>query len=239
VKIRILGVGMGPQHVTPEVADALRSVDYVIAAQKSSDDPLLDVRREICAAHGVELVAVPDPERDRADPKDYPRAVSEWHEARVAAYEQVLRSREGDAAFLVWGDPSLYDSTIRIVEALAARVDLDHDVLPGISAPSLLAARHRIVLHEVGRPLHVTTGRLLRSAVDAGLDNIAVLLDARLDLDGLENWQIWWGANLGTSDEALVSGQVGDVLGEIEKARVVVKDAAGWVMDVYLLRKPA
>jgi precorrin-6A synthase len=246
-KLRILGVGMGPQHVTPEVAEALRSVDYVIAAQKngqkhgqkSSEDPLLDVRREICAAHGVELVAVTDPERDRADPKDYPRAVAEWHEARVSAYEEVLRSRDGDAAFLVWGDPSLYDSTIRIVESLAERIELEYDVLPGISAPQLLAARHRIVLHEIGRPLHVTTGRLLREAVGAGLDNIAVLLNARIDLDGLEDWQIWWGANLGTPEEALVSGTVGDVLGEIEKARLQVKDAAGWVMDVYLLRKPA
>jgi precorrin-6A synthase len=242
MRLRILGVGMGPQHVTPEVAEALRSVDYVIAAQKNAqknaEDPLLEVRRQICADHGLELVAVPDPERDRADPKDYPGAVADWHEARVAAYEQVLRSRDGDAAFLVWGDPSLYDSTIRIVEALSDRLDLEYDVLPGISAPSLLAARHRIVLHEVGRPVHVTTGRLLREAVDAGLDNIAVMLNARLDLDGLDDWQIWWGANLGTPDEALVAGTVGEVLADIEKARVAVKDSAGWVMDVYLLRKP-
>ncbi|MET0838558.1 MAG: precorrin-6A synthase (deacetylating) [Marmoricola sp.] len=238
-RIRILGVGMGPQHVTPEVADALRSVDYVVAAQKSSDDALLDVRREICAAHGVELVPVDDPERDRNDPRDYPRAVADWHEARVTAYEQVLASRPGDVAFLVWGDPSLYDSTIRVVQSLAERVDLEYDVLPGISAPQLLAARHRIVLHEVGRPLHVTTGRLLREAVDTGLDNIAVMLNARLELDGLEDWQVWWGANLGTTDEALVSGRVGDVVADIEKARSAAKSSAGWVMDVYLLRKPA
>ena len=75
---------------------------------------------------------------------------------------------------------------------------VEYDVLPGISAPQLLAARHRIVLHEVGRPVHITTGRLLREAIDAGQDNIAVLLNARLDLADLENWQIWWGANLGT-----------------------------------------
>jgi precorrin-6A synthase len=233
---------MGPQHVTPEVAEALRSVDYVLAAQKSESDQLLGVRREICRLHGdVPVVAVPDPERDRDAPRDYPGAVADWHEARVAAYEQVLGSRDGDAAFLVWGDPSLYDSTIRIVESIRARgnVPVEYDVLPGISAPQLLAARHRIVLHEVGRPLHVTTGRLLREAVDAGLDNIAVLLTARLDLAGLEDWTIWWGANLGTPDETLVAGRVADVLGDIEQSRAAVKDSAGWVMDVYLLRKPA
>jgi precorrin-6A synthase len=240
-QVRILGVGMGPQHVTPEVAEALRSVDYVLAAQKSSEDQLLEARRQICASHGVELVAVPDPERDRDAPRDYPRAVADWHEARVAAYEQVLLDRPGDVAFLVWGDPSLYDSTIRIVESIRERgnVQLDYDVLPGISAVQLLAARHRIVLHEVGRPLHVTTSRLLREAVDAGQDNIAVLLSARLELDGLEDWQIWWGANLGTPHEALVGGRVGDVLTEIGTARTKVKQAAGWVMDVYLLRRSA
>ena len=241
-RVRVLGVGMGPQHVTPEVADALRSVDYVVAAQKSGADPLLEVRREICRLHGdVPVVAVPDPERDREPVGQYPDAVADWHERRAAAYEQVLASREGDAAFLVWGDPSLYDSTIRIIESIRARgdVSVDYDVLPGISAPQVLAARHRIVLHEVGRPVHVTTGRLLREAVDAGLDNIAVMLTARLDLAGLEEWQIWWGANLGTTHEALVAGRVGDVLGGIETARALVKDSAGWVMDVYLLRKPA
>jgi precorrin-6A synthase len=240
-QIRILGVGMGPQHVTPEVAEALRSVDYVIAAQKSGTDPLLEVRREICRLHGdVPVVAVPDPERDRDPVGQYPSAVADWHEKRAAAYEQVLTDHHGDAAFLVWGDPSLYDSTIRIVESIRARGNLriDFDVLPGISAPQLLAARHRIVLHGVGRPLHVTTGRLLREAVDAGLDNIAVLLNARLGLAGLEDWQIWWGANLGTPGEALVAGAVGDVLSEIEEARATVRDSAGWVMDVYLLRKP-
>jgi precorrin-6A synthase len=240
VRLRILGVGMGPQHVTPEVAEALRSVDYVLAAQKSEADGLLEVRREICRLHGdVPLVAVPDPERDRSAPRDYPRAVADWHEARVAAYEQVLGSREGDAAFLVWGDPSLYDSTIRIVERLASRLPLDHDVLPGISAPQLLAARHRIVLHPVGRPVHVTTARRLREAVDAGQTNIVVMLGGALELDGLDDWAIWWGANLGTPDEALVAGTVGEVFADIEKAREAVKDAAGWVMDVYLLRKPA
>jgi len=238
--VRILGVGMGPQHVTPEVAEALRSVDYVIAAEKSSADPLLDVRREICRLHGdIPVVAVPDPARDREDPKDYPGAVADWHEARVAAYLEVLSSRPGDVAFLVWGDPSLYDSTIRIVSSLQERTELEYDVLPGVSAPQLLAARHRIVLHEVGRPLHVTTGRLLREAVDAGLDNIAVMLNARLDLAGLEDWTIWWGANLGAPDEALVAGRVGDVIDDIEKARAAVKDHAGWVMDVYLIRKPS
>jgi precorrin-6A synthase len=234
----VLGIGMGPQHVTPEVAAALRAADYVVAARKGDGDGLLAARRAVAGAFGTEVVEVGDPERDVTAPGGYPAAVAAWHAARVAAYERVLRERGGTAAFLVWGDPSLYDSTIRVVARLAERLPADYDVLPGVSAPQLLAARHRIVLHEVGRPVHVTTARRLREAVAAGQDNIVVMLGAAPDLDGLGDWRIWWGANLGTGAEELAAGRVADVLPEITAARARAKAAAGWVMDVYLLRGP-
>jgi len=237
--IRVLGFGMGPQHVTPEVAEALRSVDYVLAVEKGRDDGQLAIRKAVCDRFGVELHVVVDPPRDRNDPADYPKAVRAWHEARVEAFEQVLRRRGGNAGFLVWGDPSLYDSTIRIVTRLAERLGgLEWDVLPGVSAPSLLAARHRIVLHEVGRPVHITTARRVHADIASGQTNLVVMLGSALNLQGLENWSIWWGANLGDPSEELAAGRVGDVLDEIEAARVRAKAAAGWVMDIYLLRAP-
>lgn len=239
-RLLVLGIGMGPSQVTPEVAAALRTCDYVIAARKSDNDALLAVRRAVASAYGVPVVEVPDPERDRqASPFHYAGAVADWHSARVSAFESVLRSRGGTAGFLVWGDPSLYDSTVRIVSALAARLGCEYDVLPGISAPQLLAARHKIVLHEVGQPLLITTGRRFREAIDAGQDNIVVMLLRSLDLDGLDDWSIWWGANLGTSSESLIAGRVGDVRSALEEARDRVKASAGWVLDICLLRRPA
>lgn len=238
MRIRVIGIGMGPQHVTAEAAAALRDADYVIAARKGEDDGLLAVRRAVAAAYGVAVVEIDDPERERGNPLDYPGAVAAWHAARVAAYERVLRERGGTAAFLVWGDPSLYDSTIRVVERLAERLGAAWDVLPGISAPQLLAARHRVVLHEVGRPVHVTTARRLREAVAAGQRNIVVMLGAP-DLDGLGDWFIWWGANLGTPAEEVAAGRVADVREELTAARHRAKAAAGWVMDVCLLRRGA
>jgi len=250
VRIRILGVGMGPQHVTPEVADALRSVDYVLAADKGSegdDDGLLALRRSIVDTHTdgeVDVVQVRDPQRDRAadlNTAGYQRAVADWHDARAAAYADVLRVRGGSAAFLVLGDPSLYDSTIRVVEKIQKLgVPVEFDVLPGISAPQLLAARHRIVLHEVGRSVHVTTGRLLQDAVAAGQDNIVAMLNPppdRLDLTGLDDWAVWWAANLGAAGERLVSGRLGEVVGQIADAREHARADTGWVMDIYLLRR--
>lgn len=238
MKVRVIGIGMGPQHLTAEAVAALRSADYVVAAAKGEDDSLLAVRRSVAAAYGLEVVAITDPARDRADPEDYPAAVRAWHDARVRAYAAVLRERGGTAAFLVWGDPSLYDSTVRIVEQLADLLPLEYDVVPGISALQVLAARHRIVLHPVGRPVHVTPARRLAQAVAEGQTDIAVMLTGELDLGELADWSIWWGANLGTAAEELVAGRVGDVLGELAAARERARRAAGWVMDVYLIRAP-
>lgn len=242
-RVRLIGIGSGHRdQLTVEAAEALRGVAFVIAADKGPDDPLLAIRNDLVAAHGgAPVIAVADPPRDRNDPADYPGAVADWHDARAAAYEQILREHDGDAAFLVWGDPAFYDSTIRIVEQVHRRgnVTFEWDVLPGISSVQLLAARHRIVLHEVGQPIIVTTGRRLLEAIEAGGDNLVVMLNRDLacrDLPG-DEWRIWWGANLGTRDEVLVSGLLGEALSEIDRARERVKQQTGWVMDTYLLRR--
>lgn len=237
-EVRVLGFGMGPQHVTPEVAAALAGCDYALAVQKGDEDPLLEVRRAVAEAHGIELVVVRDPERDRSaglDRTGYEGAVADWYAARLAAYRAVIESRGGTCAFLVWGDPSLYDGTIRIVRELG----VTFDVLPGVSAPQVLAARHGIVLHDVGQPVHVTTARRLRADVAEGQRNVVVMLTAGVDLDGFEDWSIWWGANLGGAGERLVAGRVSDVAVEIAAARDAAKAEAGWVMDLFLLRAPA
>jgi precorrin-6A synthase len=187
---------------------------------------------------------VRDPQRDRAadlSTAGYQRAVADWHDARAAAYADVLSERGGSAAFLVLGDPSLYDSTIRVVEKIERLgVPVELDVLPGISAPQLLAARHRIVLHEVGRSVHITAGRMLQDAVTAGQDNIVAMLNPppdRLDLTGLDDWSVWWAANLGAAGERLISGRLGDVARQIADAREHARADTGWVMDIYLLRR--
>lgn len=236
--VRVVGIGCHPRQLTLEAREAIAGCDYVIAADKGpndqGDDPLLALRRAICADLGVELVAVPDPPRDRNDPADYDGAVLDWHDARAAAYGCLLDQRPGTVGFLVWGDPAFYDSTIRVVD----RLGCPYDVLPGVSALSLLAARHRVVLHEVGRPVLVTTGRRLATEVAAGHDNLVVMLDGRLQAASLaDEWDIWWGANLGSPAEELVAGRLRDVEPAIHEARGRAKAADGWVMDTYLLRR--
>lgn len=246
-RLLLIGIGAGhPDQVTVEAVRALNQVDaFIVADKQRGVDDLVAIRTEICRRHvdrSHRFVRVTDPPRDRT-PVEYPDAVDSWHEARAAAYEQVIRDQIGPdetGAFLVWGDPALYDSTIRVVQRVLDRgvVSFDYDVVPGISSVQVLAARHKIVLNRVGEPVTVTTGRRLREAVDEGRDNIVVMLDGRLSCKELPGaWDIWWGVNLGTPDEALVSGPLSEVLGEIEAARVAAKERSGWVMDTYLLRR--
>ena len=171
-RLRVVGIGPGgPDQLTVEAVAALHDVDVFLVPDKGIPD-LVALRSEILARHTdgrAPLVEVPDPPRDRA-PADYEKAVADWHEARVETYERALLDHvadDGVAGMLVWGDPSLYDSTLRIVDRINARrvVPLVHDVVPGVSSVSLLAARHRIALHRVGEPVTITTGRRLPDAV--------------------------------------------------------------------------
>ncbi|MCM0621339.1 precorrin-6A synthase (deacetylating) [Nocardioides bruguierae] len=244
-RVAAIGIGMGPQHLTLQAVAALRSVDVVLAFAKREGDPLLAVRRAICARHDVSLVVLDDPERDRSpglDGPGYAAAVDAWHAARAAAWDAALDEHAGDVGVLVWGDPSLYDSTLRLLDRMD-RPDrpLAVEVVPGISSLVLLAARHRLVLHDVGDPLHVTTARRLPEALAQGQRNVVVMLSRTVDLGGLgvDDWTIWWAANLGADGERAVAGRVGDVLPDIARARREADAVDGWVMDLYLLRGPA
>ena len=253
-KIRLIGIGCGHiDQVTYEAARAMRDVDYFVVTEKTtadgSEDPLVAARNQILNHYrgpDAPTVTVVDPPRERHPARTdtrarYDAAVDDWHEARASAWERALLGNSGDAGFLIWGDPALYDSTIRVLDRVLARGNVtgEIDVIPGISSIQVLAARHRVVLHGVGQPLHVTTGRRLGEAVEHGHENIVVMLTRSLDvLDDLGAWHIWWGANVGTEHEELVAGKVDSVRDDIAAARRRAKAESGWVMDVYLLRPP-
>ena len=260
-RIRIIGIGMGnPDHVTGEAVRALATVDVFLVADKGdAKSDLVAARQAVCDAlipeeHAYRVVEVPDarrgPDAERDDAA-YDKGVRDWHAARVEAYAGVidgLADDETTVGFLVWGDPAFYDSTIRVVDALveryaAAGTIVEHDVVAGISAPQLLAARHRIPLNRIGAPIHVTTGRRLVDEYDPALGDVVVMLDGHLacaDLAGaFPDLELFWGAYLGTPDELLVRGRLGDVIDEVHRVRADARARHGWVMDTYLLRPPA
>ncbi|OKH62064.1 precorrin-6A synthase (deacetylating) [Mycolicibacterium sp.] len=240
--IHVIGIGAGdPDFVTAQAVSALNDTQVFFAMDKGAQkDELVALRRLICERFieepGYRFVELPDPVR--ASGGDYRQNVADWHAERARIWAQAIETElgaDGVGAFLAWGDPSLYDSTLRILERVAEHVEFDHDVIPGITAIQVLTARHRIPLNDVGEPVLITTGRKLREEGLAG--SAVVMLDADCSFQHCPpDTRIWWGAYLGTPDELLVAGTVGEVGDEIVRVRAEGRDRHGWIMDTYLLR---
>jgi precorrin-6A synthase len=241
-RIHVIGMGAGdPDYVTAQAISALNDTQVFFAMDKGAQkDDLVALRRRVCERFirkpGYRFVALADP--PRAKDGDYRQAVADWHAARARLWADAIETElapGGVGAFLAWGDPSLYDSTLRILDAVAQHVDIDYDVIPGITAIQALTARHRIPLNDVGEPVLITTGRQLRNHGLSG--SAVVMLDAECSfLACPPDTHIWWGAYLGTPDELLFSGAVGDVGQRIAQARADARARHGWIMDTYLLR---
>jgi precorrin-6A synthase len=249
--VSVVGIGAGdPEHVTVQAINTLNAADVIFMVDKGEQKrQLVELRQEICRRYitgsGYRVVTVTDPERDRAAAA-YRSAVDDWRSRRAEIYERLIAGELGEqdhGAFLAWGDPAIYDSTVHVLDEVRDRgaVDFELQVIPGISSIQALAARHRISLTRTARPVHLTTGRLLADGFPENADDVVVMLDANCAFtevaeDGLE---IYWGAYVGSDDEILISGPAGKVGPEIVAARQEARARHGWIMDSYLLRRPA
>ena len=243
-RIHVIGIGAGdPDYVTAQAVRALNDTDVFFAMDKGeAKSDLVELRRAICrrfiSGSDYRFVELPDPKR--ASDTEYREAVTDWHVARAMLWAKAIDAElgpDGVGAFLAWGDPSLYDSTLRILDEVVGHVELTYDVIPGITAVQALTARHRIPLNDIGEPVLITTGRQLRANPLRG--SAVVMLDGECSFVGCPpQTRIWWGAYLGTPDEILLSGTVGEVGARIVEVRAEARARHGWIMDIYLLREP-
>lgn len=246
-RIHVIGIGVGdPDFVTGQAVAALNDTQVFFAMDKGeAKSDLVGLRREICRRFidepGYRFVELADP--PRAAGGDYTAAVADWHAARARLWADAIQNElapDGVGAFLAWGDPSLYDSTLRILDEVARHIELSSDVIPGITAVQVLTARHRIPLNDVGEPVLITTGRRLRDTLHQGgslTGSAVVMLDGDCAfLDCPPQTRIWWGAYLGSAEEILVAGTVGEVGARIAELRAAARRRHGWIMDTYLLR---
>lgn len=245
-KILVIGIGAGnPDHLTVQAIAALNRADVFFIPDKGEEKAALRRLRTDILARFVEgasyrTVPLETPKRAEAG-SNYRGAVDDWHAKLAEAYQHLFAAELGEdecGALLVWGDPSLYDSTLRIIERIRATgFALDYEVIPGITSVQALAARHRITLNRIGEPVLITTGRKLEA--EPAEDTVVMLDGEQAFSRVVGEYEIFWGAYLGTPDEILMAGKLSEVSAEIERIRRQAREEKGWIMDTYLLRKAA
>lgn len=248
IKLSLVGIGAGnPRHLTLQAIEALNAADLILIPRKGKDkDDLARLRREICASvlrEGGPVLREFDMPVRNPKTADYKQRVEDWHDEIAAIWQREIDAElqgAGHVAFLVWGDPALYDSTLRIAERLKAQREVELEVIPGVTAIQALTAGHAIPLNTLAGPFTVTTGRQLRDkGWPDGAQTLVIMLDGGgafevLDPHGID---IYWSAYAGMAHELRISGPLGDVADEIVRTRTEARARHGWIMDIYLLRK--
>ena len=238
----LIGIGTGnPDHVTGQAICALNGADLILIPRKGdAKSDLADLRRQILGQ--VLKAPVPVAEYDvpqRADQDDYLGAVNDWHDAIAQVWAGTIAMHPGstNVALMVWGDPSLYDSTLRIAARLSG---VTVKVVAGITSLQALTAAHAIPLNTLAAPVTITTGRQLRDhGWPEGATTLAVMLDKGGAFTAIDagNTHIWWGAYVGMPEEALIQGPLAQVSDTILATRARLRAEHGWIMDIYLLRR--
>jgi precorrin-6A synthase len=244
--LSLIGIGCGdPEQLTLAAIKSINAADLILIPRKGEEkSDLAELRREICARvltnKTTKLVEFDLPARDD-DREDYRGSVDDWHDAVSAAWSHEIITHlgaDGRVAFLIWGDPSLYDSSLRIARRLQPCPEIE--VIPGITAIQALCAAHAIPLNEIGAPVLITTGRKLREGGwPQGAESVVVMLDGGAAFQSLDpaGLAIWWGAYLGMEQKIKLSGLLADVAAEIVAIRAEARARHGWIMDSYMLKR--
>ena len=246
ITLSLIGIGTGnPEHLTLAAIREINLADLVLIPRKGKAKADLAVLREtlcrdVLTNPATQIVPFDMPVRDAADP-DYLRGVEDWHDAIAAVWSDAIAGhlpQGGRVALLVWGDPALYDSTLRIAARLLPPERIRS--IPGIMSINALTAAHTIALNEIGASFMVTTGRHLREkGWPDGVDTLVVLLDGDCSFTQIDptDVQIYWGAYVGMPEQILLAGALSDIADEIVHLRAEARRQHGWIMDIYLLRR--
>ncbi|MCX8952443.1 precorrin-6A synthase (deacetylating) [Ruegeria sp. NA] len=242
IDLSLIGIGTGnPDHVTFQGAQAIRAADLILIPRKGENKADLAGLREAIIERVAETppqIAYFDIPQRRAD-DGYLRGVDEWHDTIALRWQAAIAAHPEaqHVALLIWGDPSLYDSSLRIAARLNPQPNTK--VIPGITALQALTAAHAIPINDLGAPYVVTTGRRIRDEgwPDAA-SNVAVMLDGECSFQTLDlaSYDIWWGAYVGMKEEVLISGPLDEVAQNILETRAKARAEHGWIMDIYLLK---
>lgn len=252
-RIYLIGIGTGnPEHLTIQAVNSLKKVNVFFILEKESEKnrDLVKLRKEILHRYlpykdyRVISAIIPERRKGGKELEVYKERVDIWRKQKAEIISDLINKEMKDGeigAILIWGDPSLYDGHIEILEYILQKgmAEFEYEVIPGITSMQVLTARYKIPLNFIGESVHITTGRRLKELHSSDINNCVVLLDNYMTYKNFvdTDLHIYWGAYLGTEKEILISGRLKDVIHEIIKVRNEVKKTNGWIMETYILRK--
>lgn len=251
-KIYLIGIGTGnPEHLTIQAINAFKKVNVFFILEKESEKnkDLVKLRKEILqrylpdGKYRVMTVKIPERKKGGRELDVYKEKVASWRKQKAEIISNLIKHEITDGetgAILIWGDPSLYDGHIEILNYILKEgwADFEFEVIPGITSMQVLTAKHKIPLNFIGESILITTGRRLKEIHPDDVKNSVVLLDNYLTYRNFTDADphIYWGGYLGTEKEILISGKLKEVLDEIIRIRNEAKKNNGWIMETYILR---
>lgn len=252
-KIYLIGIGPGnPDYLTVQAINTMKKVDvfFILGKEGRKNEDLVKIREEILERYLSEgtykVVTAEIPERKKGGKayEVYKERVETWRQQKAEVIAQLIKDKMKDGetgAFLVWGDPALYDGHLEILQHILkqGKINFEYEVIPGITSIQILTAKHKIPLNRIGEPIVITTARKLKECETDEVINTVVLLDSRATFKRFEDTDIgiYWGGYLGTEDEILLSGKLRDIIEDLKRIRIEAKKKKGWLMDTYILRR--
>lgn len=253
VVIKLIGIGLGnSKHLTLEAIEAISSCDLIFLGEKKAEkSELAELKKEVCLSHidpkKTVLQSFIFPER-KNEGIAYQDSVSHWHKEIANSWVELIlkyldmnKRLETNIGIPVWGDPSLYDSSLRVVEKVKGRIKgLKVNMISGLSSAQILTSSFGITFNEVGKEVIITTGRKLKEkGWPKSANTVFVMLDGECSFQFLTDpdLYIWWGAYLGLERETLLQGNLHEKKQDIVKLRKKLRARFGWIMDIYKIQK--
>ncbi|RKX57364.1 MAG: precorrin-6A synthase (deacetylating), partial [Thermodesulfobacteriota bacterium] len=125
-KIYLIGIGPGnPDYLTIQAINTMKEVDVFFILEKGERKgfkEFIKIRKEILERYldsgTYRVVSAKIPERKKSR-KSYKEEVKTWRQQKAEVMTGLIEDKMKDGeigAFLIWGDPSLYDGHLEILQ---------------------------------------------------------------------------------------------------------------------------
>jgi len=241
-KLYLIGIGPGdPKYLTLEAKELMERLEiFFVPEKKEGKSELTQKRLEIIkfvkGNKPFRVVNLPFPERERG--LNYREKVKEWRSQKARILKVALEKEEKEeAGFLIWGDPSLYDGHIDMMKEVERELEIEWEVVPGLSSFQVLSARAKVSLTNIATPLSFHTPRTLRKLKELEYP-VVVFLDnyETFQLFKEKELEICWGAYVGNEEELILKGPFKELAPIIKAQRKTLKEKKGYLMEIYFLK---